>query len=80
VTASDGEFLGGFILQGEKNKKIKKIKKMITNEILPKIQKMGWYGVGGLDVLLTTNGKFYIIDSNFRTTGMTAYIFLTKIN
>ena len=47
-------------------------------EILPKIQKMGWHGVGGLDVLLTANGKFFIIDSNFRTTGMTAYIFLTK--
>jgi len=39
---------------------------------------MGWYGVGGLDVLLKSNGRFYIIDSNFRTTGMTAYIFLTK--
>ncbi len=78
VTAADGEFLGGFIFKEEKNRKIEKIKKMITNEILPKIQKMGWHGVGGLDVLLTRNGKFYIIDSNFRTTGMTAYIFLIK--
>ena len=78
VTAENGEFLGGFIFQEEKHKKIKKIKKFITKEILPKIQKMGWYGVGGLDVLLKSNGRFYIIDSNFRTTGMTAYIFLTK--
>ncbi len=77
VTAADGEFLGGFIFK-EKNSKTKKIKDMITREILPKIQKMGWHGVGGLDVLLTSDGKFYIIDSNFRTTGMTAYIFLTK--
>ncbi|MEI7709405.1 MAG: hypothetical protein WCI76_01685 [bacterium] len=77
VTAADGEFLGGFIFK-EKNRKTEKIKKFITKEILPKIQKMGWHGVGGLDVLLTAEGKFYIIDSNFRTTGMTAYIFLTK--
>lgn len=78
VTAEDGEFLGGFIFKDEKNRKIEKIKKFISKEILPKIQKMGWHGVGGLDVLLRSNGKFYIIDSNFRTTGMTAYIFLTK--
>ncbi len=77
VTAASGEFLGGFIFK-EKNRKVEKIKKMITREILPKIQKMGWHGIGGLDVLVTAEGKFYIIDSNFRTTGMTAYIFLTK--
>ena len=59
-------------------KKIEKIKRFIVKEILPKIRAMGWYGVGGLDVLLTATGKFYIIDSNFRTTGMTAYIFLTR--
>ena len=78
VTAADGEFLGGFIFKEEKVKKIEKVKKFITREILPKIREMGWYGVGGLDVLLTSDGKFYIIDSNFRTTGMTAYIFLTR--
>ena len=78
VTAADGEFLGGFIFKGHKVKKVEKIKRFIVKEILPKIRAMGWYGVGGLDVLLTTQGKFYIIDSNFRTTGMTAYIFLTK--
>lgn len=80
VTAADGEFLGGFIFKGEKNRKIEKIKKMLVTEILPKIKNMGWYGVGGLDVLLKPNGKFYVIDSNFRTTGMTAYILLTKNN
>lgn len=78
VTAADGEFLGGFIFKEKKIKKITKIKKMIMKEILPKIQKMGWYGVGCFDVLLTTKGRFYIIDSNFRTTGMTAYLFLTR--
>ncbi len=78
VTAADGEFLGGFIFKKEKHKETKTIKKFITKEILPKIQKMGWHGVGGFDVLLKSNGKFYIIDSNFRTTGMTAYIFLSR--
>lgn len=78
VTAADGEFLGGFIFKGYKVKKIEKIKRFILKEILPKIRAMGWYGVGGFDVLLTTQGKFYIIDSNFRTTGMTAYIMLTR--
>ncbi len=78
VTAADGEFLGGFIFKDQKVKKAEKIKRMIARDILPKIQAMGWHGVGGLDVLLNAEGKFFIIDSNFRTTGMTAYIFLTR--
>jgi len=81
VTASDGEFLGGFIFREEPIGDVEeKIKKVIEKEILPKIQEMGWYGVGGFDVLIDAEGKFYIIDSNFRTTGMTAYIFLTRNN
>ncbi len=78
VTATDGEFLGGFIFKDQKVKSVQKIKKMIVRDILPKIRAMGWYGIGGFDVLLTAQGKFFVIDSNFRTTGMTAYIFLTK--
>lgn len=82
ITAVDGEFLGGFVIHDNEETvaEIKEIKKIIENEILPKIQDMGWYGVGGFDVLITEKGKFYIIDSNFRTTGMTAYIFLTRNN
>jgi hypothetical protein len=78
VTAKTGEFLGGFIFKGEKDEKIEHIKNIIEKEILPKIQDMGWYGVGGFDVLITSEGKSYIIDTNFRTTGMTPYIFLTR--
>lgn len=80
VTTAGGVFLGGFIFKNEKDEQIEKIKIMIEKEVLPKVQSMGWYGIGGLDVLLTAEGKFYIIDSNFRTTGMTAYVFLTKNN
>lgn len=80
VTDVNGVFLGGFIYKGEKDEKIEKIKIFIETKILPKIQSMGWYGIGGLDILLDAHGKFYIIDSNFRTTGMTAYVFLTKNN
>jgi len=80
VTSVGGEFLGGFIFREEIDEHAEKVKKIIDKEILPKIQKMGWYGVGGFDVLIDAEGKFYIIDSNFRTTGMTAYIFLTRNN
>lgn len=80
VTAANGEFLGGFIFQNEWDEKIDKIRKTIEADILPKIQAMGWFGVGGFDVLIDAAGKYYIIDSNFRTTGMTAYIFLTRNN
>ncbi|KKP86704.1 MAG: hypothetical protein UR90_C0022G0003 [Parcubacteria group bacterium GW2011_GWC1_35_8] len=80
ITAIDGEFLGGFIFQNEWDEKLEQIKKIIEIEILPKIQAMGWYGVGGFDVLINKEGEFFIIDSNFRTTGMTAYIFLTRHN
>ena len=80
VTAADGEFLGGFIYRNDSNERIEQIKSIIKNEILPKVQDMGWYGVGSLDVLIGKEGKFYIIDSNCRTTGMTAYIFLTRNN
>jgi len=79
VVTESGKFLGGFIFK-EWDKKIEQIKKNIEIEILPKIQEMGWYGVGGLDVLIDKDGKFYIIDSNFRTTGTMAYIFLFRQN
>ncbi len=80
VTTVGGEFLGGFIFTDEHNDKIEKVKTFIETEVLPKVQAMGWYGIGGLDVLIDAEGKFFIIDSNFRTTGMTAYICLTRNN
>ena len=80
VTAADGEFLGGFIYAKEWDAKIEEVKTVLETEILPKIQEKDWYGVGSFDVLIDAEGKFYIIDSNFRTTGMTAYVLLTKNN
>ncbi len=80
ITTPEGVFLGGFIFKKEWDEKIEQIRAIIDKKILPKIQAMGWYGIGGFDVLIDSEGKFYIIDSNFRTTGMTAYVFLTENN
>ena len=47
-------------------------------ESTSKIRSFGWYGVGGIDVLIGTNGKFYFIDPNFRMTATFAYVCLSN--
>ncbi|MFA4815059.1 MAG: hypothetical protein WC924_00485 [Candidatus Gracilibacteria bacterium] len=73
-----GAFVGGVIEQNTDQSYFKMLDKVLLEEILPEIRRKGWYGIGGFDVLMTKDERFYFIDPNFRMTGMTVYDLLYK--
>jgi hypothetical protein len=80
LTSNNGEFFGGVVNPTKHIPYFEDIEKVFFQEIFPRIRSYGWYGVGGIDVLIGTNGKFYFIDPNFRMTAMSAYIYLSNVN
>jgi hypothetical protein len=76
LTTPGGEFVGGIVDAKQQHEELKSLKNILLNEVLPHVRELGWYGVGCFDVLPDRYGNFYIIDSNFRMTGMTAYLML----
>lgn len=76
LTTAEGEFIGGIIRSTDFPQTLIELKDYLINEILPKVRKAGWYGVGCFDILTDANDKGYFIDCNFRMTGMSAYHFL----
>ena len=78
LVSSDGEYLGAVVNINKKISVLKDVNNFLLKEILPKVRKIGWYGVGGFDVLIDKNNKFYFIDSNFRMTAVTSYLYLIK--
>lgn len=75
---AQGSYIGGVISPGKKIPALEKIYKVLLEEILPKVYKLGWFGVGGIDVLVDKKGGIFFIDPNFRMTAATSYIFLNK--
>lgn len=73
VTTSDGEFMGGVVKTDDKVPDL--IRTVLEKTILPKVRSRGWYGVGGLDVLVDNNNRIFFIDPNYRITAMTAYVY-----
>jgi hypothetical protein len=73
LTSPQGEFLGGLINSTEFPEELADLETQLVREILPKIRELGWYGIGCFDVLTDSAGQAYIIDCNFRVTGMSAY-------
>lgn len=78
IISNKGEYLGAIIDYTKKIPAIDKIKKYLLSEVLPKVRRMGWYGVGGIDVLIDQDGDYYFIDANFRMTAATAYLFMVN--
>lgn len=76
LTTDEGEFIGGIIKSNHFPAELKSLRKILMNDILPKVRELGWYGVGCFDVLTDEAGRTYFIDCNFRMTGMSAYHFL----
>ncbi len=76
LTSEEGEFEGGIIRSREMPDELRAIKHYLEYVCLPKVRKMGWYGIGCFDVLVDPRGDCYIVDSNFRMTGMSAYHFM----
>ncbi len=80
LTTDKGEFIGGIIKSAIFPNELNDVKSHILENVLPKVRSMGWYGIGCFDVLIDKNGKPYVIDCNFRMTGMSAYHFLVANN
>ncbi|MBI2426221.1 MAG: ATP-grasp domain-containing protein [Candidatus Kerfeldbacteria bacterium] len=78
LTSTKGEFLGGIVRPSLPAPSFDQISSLLLNTILPRVREMGWYGVGGLDVLIARDGRFYFIDPNFRMNATTAYLFHVK--
>ncbi|HSX53451.1 MAG TPA: hypothetical protein VLF90_03745 [Patescibacteria group bacterium] len=76
LTTKDGEFMGGIIETVALPTELLPLEGYLLDEVLPKIRDMGWYGVGCFDVLCDDQDRLYLIDANFRVTGMSAYHFL----
>ena len=74
LTSPEGEFIGGIIDPQRLFAEIDGINRLLLERVLPSVREMGWYGVGGFDVLIDKDGKFYMEDPNFRMTGMTPYL------
>ncbi len=77
VIGKCGEFLGGMVTPNFDRPELKEVFKLLKEDILPKVRAKGWYGVGGLDVLLTESGEFYFIDPNFRMTA--TFVFVCQV-
>lgn len=76
LTTAEGEFIGGVVELGRSYKQLDRLKRQLVADILPQIRELGWYGVGCFDVLEDAHGQLFIIDGNFRMTGMTAYLMM----
>ncbi len=73
-----GEFLGGMVDPAQNALAVKEIYTVLSDTILPAVRKLGWYGVGGIDVLVKNDGSFYFIDPNFRMTATFTYVYLLR--
>lgn len=80
LTTPEGEFIGGFIRSAEIPKVLHKAVKHLQESVLPKVREMGWYGIGGIDILCDSSDNTYFIDPNFRITGMSAFHFMIANN
>lgn len=76
LTTNDGEFLGGIITDDDFPAELRAVKDYLLSDVLPAVRAKGWYGIGGYDVIVDPSGAAYLIDGNFRMTGMSAYHFL----
>lgn len=78
MTTPAGEYIGAIVDESRQIPFIERINAFIAEHILPNIRARGWHGIGGLDVLIGENGRFYFIDCNFRMTAITPYLCLLK--
>ncbi len=76
LTGEDGSFLGGEIKTSAIPTDITEAVDYLRDKVLPRVRELGWYGVGGFDVLLDKSGQAYFIDCNFRINSTSAFHFL----
>lgn len=74
LTTPEGAFIGGLVDPGNLFARIDGINDLLLHHVLPAVREMGWYGIGGCDVLVDRQDRFFIVDPNFRMTDMTAFL------
>ena len=74
IVKPDGTFLGGIVDPEQKLSCKEKLYASLTDTILPNLRKLGWYGIGGFDVLIDKDDNIYWIDPNMRMTGTIAFV------
>lgn len=78
LTDKNGSFVGGIIEPNQNNSIFKPLSRLILQDILPEVRRKGWFGIGGFDVLMSKDERFYFVDPNFRMTGMSVYDLLAQ--
>lgn len=73
-TGPGGHYLGG-IIPATSSPLEAVIFEVLQATVLPALQARGWYGVGGVDVLIDASGAFYFSDFNCRMTACMAQTF-----
>lgn len=58
VTSPNGEFLGGIVLYDDQVPD--ELVVPLQESILPRARERGWFGIGGIDVLRNTEGRYYL--------------------
>lgn len=76
LTTDQGDYLGGVINPAKTIPVVAKIYAVLKDKILPRVRALGWYGIGGFDILVQEDDRFYFIDPNFRLTAAFVYIYL----
>lgn len=80
LTTQQGNYLGGIVNPSSTIPSLANIYQTLQKVILPRARKLGWFGVGGIDVIIDEMERFYFIDPNFRMTAAFAYVYLSKNN
>ncbi len=78
LTSENGGFLAGVVNPYKHIPGIQNIYDALQYEVLPRVRALGWYGVGGIDVLIIDENTFYFIDTNFRMTATFTFIYLQQ--
>jgi len=78
LTDKNGSFVGGIIEPDQDQEIFKPLNKVLLEKILPEVRRKGWFGIGGFDVLMNKDERYYFVDPNFRMTGMSVYDLLAK--
>jgi hypothetical protein len=71
LTGRNGEYMASLIRPGS-DARVADIYAVLEASALPQLRARGWYGVGGVDVLIDRAGDFYFSDFNCRMTASMA--------
>lgn len=74
LTTPEGAYIGGIVDPSKLTARIDGINDLLLTQILPTVRELGWYGIGGIDILVDRQERFFVVDPNFRMTGMTPFL------